>query len=88
MRATNETGGAARRQRVFRIMNTSNKCPKCAGEMQEGFMNDRSYASQWIVGKPDKGFFAGAKISSKEKHFIQTFRCAKCGYLESYARES
>ena len=56
--------------------------------MQEGFINDFSTAAQWVAGKPDKGFFAGAKISSKEKHFIQTFRCTKCGYLESYARES
>ena len=56
--------------------------------MQEGFVRDMSYASQWVAGKPEKGFFVGAKMSSKEKHFIETFRCAKCGFLESYARES
>ena len=68
-------------------MNTPNSCPKCAGEMQEGFVRDMSYASQWVAGKPEKGFFAGAKMGSKEKFFIQTFRCAKCGFLEAFARD-
>ena len=55
--------------------------------MQEGFVRDLSYASQWVAGKPEKGFFAGAKMSEKEKHFIQTFRCTKCGFLEAYAKD-
>jgi predicted nucleic-acid-binding Zn-ribbon protein len=70
-------------------MNTN--CPKCAGDLQEGFILDMSYAarwvSSWVAGKPEKSY-AGIKISGKEQHSIQTFRCTKCGYLESYARES
>jgi hypothetical protein len=72
------------------LMATLNNCPKCASEMQEGFILDQSYAdrlvSRWVAGKPEKSFFAGVKISKKDKHYIQTFRCIKCGFLESYAK--
>ena len=64
------------------------KCAKCGGETQEGFVPDQSGAYQgvpiWIAGAPQKGFL-GAKIEGKETHGIRTFRCVKCGYLESYA---
>lgn len=54
--------------------------------MQEGFVRDMSYASQWVAGKPEKGFFAGARMSENEKYFIQTYRCIQCGFLEAYAK--
>jgi hypothetical protein len=60
--------------------------------MQEGFILDVSYAdrlvSRWVAGKPEKRFLIGVKTSGKEQHFIQTFRCARCGFLESYAKGS
>ena len=73
-------------------MNTSNNCPKCAGEMREGFILDMAHDGQqlvlrWVAGKPEKSFWTGTKVAGKEQHFIQSFRCAKCGFLESYARE-
>jgi predicted nucleic-acid-binding Zn-ribbon protein len=69
----------------------SSNCPKCAGGMQQGFILDVSYAdrlvSRWVAGKPEKGFLGIVKIRGKEQHFIETIRCAQCGYLESYAKE-
>ena len=65
-------------------------CPKCNGEMQEGFILDQSHGRQlvssWIAGKPEKSFWLGTNIKGKAQHYIQTFRCARCGYLESYAQ--
>jgi len=73
-------------------MSTPTKCPKCDGEMQEGFILDWTeggrLASSWVAGKPEASFWMGTKIDGKEQHHIQSFRCTKCGYLESYARES
>lgn len=68
------------------------KCSKCGGDTQEGYLPDRgrnSYdAPIWVAGKPEFGFFGDAKIAGKESYSIRTFRCTKCGFLESYATES
>jgi hypothetical protein len=60
--------------------------------MQEGFILDSGHGgsrmvSRWVSGKPLKSFWMGLNIEDRENHFIQSFRCATCGYLESYARE-
>ena len=64
-------------------------CPKCDGEMTEGFVADQGYGSvgvsDWVEGEPVKSFWTGTKISGKNKYQIKSFRCVKCGYLESYA---
>jgi len=66
-------------------------CPKCNGEMEEGFILDQTHGKQlvssWIAGKPEKSFWLGTNINGKAQHYIQTFRCADCGYLESYAQK-
>src|SRR5262245_51400037 len=65
----------------------SQSCPKCNGEMEQGFVVDMapgSRVSQWAPGAPF-GMFA-LRIP-KSRHPIGTFRCSSCGYLESYARE-
>ena len=65
-------------------------CPKCNGRMEQGFILDNAYAahvvSQWVAGPPLKSFWSGTKIPSEGLVPVGTFRCAKCGYLESYAR--
>jgi len=57
--------------------------------MDEGFVIDHEDARKrvihWVAGKPEYGPLGGVKEWSKEQHQIQTFRCPKCGYLESYA---
>lgn len=58
--------------------------------MEEGFVLDRGHynaaqnVAQWIEGAPQRGFF-GLKISGHKARAIRTWRCTRCGYLESYA---
>lgn len=64
-------------------------CPKCRAAMEEGFIADRGDAnavlvSEWIAGQPDKRWW-GLKTGGREKLEVTTYRCARCGYLESYA---
>ena len=57
--------------------------------MEEGYVMDRSHdrsdVSTWIAGRPEASFWFGARTGGREKLDIRTFRCIKCGYLESYA---
>ena len=67
-------------------------CPRCRGRMEPGFVVDRShggsYTTQsWVEGDVVKSFWFGLKTGGREKHGVRTFRCEKCGYLESYANE-
>lgn len=60
--------------------------------MQEGFILDVAdggrKASSWICGPPETTTWSfGVKIKGKEQYPIWSFRCSKCGFLESYARE-
>ncbi len=69
-------------------------CPKCKSAMEEGFISDHTQhssitVSEWIEGAPPDqgwwGFWWGLKTGDKEKLRVMTFRCVRCGYLESYA---
>ena len=68
----------------------SNTCPRCQGSMAEGFILDmgdggaRKVAS-WVEGPPTHGWFS-VKLGKKAKYEIQTWRCGRCGFLESYAK--
>jgi len=57
--------------------------------MEEGFVLDNTYGtrlqSEWVEGAPERSRWAGIKLRGKEQLAIVTFRCARCGYLESYA---
>jgi Domain of unknown function (DUF6487) len=68
---------------------TNPTCPKCDSQMDEGFIVDNTYGerlqSQWVEGKPQRSFWTGVKLAKDAKHPVATFRCEKCGYLESYA---
>ena len=66
------------------------KCGKCGADMEEGFIAAfgpglENAVSSWVAGKPAYGLMGSAKVWDKEEHLIKTFRCSKCGYLESYA---
>jgi hypothetical protein len=43
--------------------------------------------ARWVAGKPEKSRWTGTKLKGKEHHLIHSFRCIRCGYLESYAPE-
>lgn len=71
-------------------MMRSNSCPKCQGAMTEGFVLDNGpsscSASSWVEGVPRKSFWNGVKLSGRAQYQIQTWRCGRCGFLESYAK--
>jgi hypothetical protein len=58
--------------------------------MEEGFVMDRTYggveASTWVEGAPRRSIWTGVKVKDAQTFSVITFRCATCGYLESYAR--
>ena len=73
------------------MSNEMMKCPKCSGEMAQGFIADAvqhaaQRVSSWVEGAPEKSFWSGTKVPSGMIP-IGTFRCSTCGFLESYARD-
>jgi hypothetical protein len=65
-------------------------CPKCAGRFEEGFPLDRGHHNQsaqasWIEGKPLRSFWTGLATRGRPSHKITSYRCSRCGFLESYA---
>ena len=66
------------------------ECPKCRRPMQRGFLLDGRHAerrsvSEWVEGAPEKSFWSGLKIGDRRVMPVTTWRCERCGYLESYA---
>ena len=66
------------------------ECPRCRGKMSEGFVLDRGESNsrnvqKWVEGEPVKSFWLGLKAEGREKFAVTTYRCDRCGYLESYA---
>ena len=64
-------------------------CPKCKKEMQAGFVPDNSNGQSFESGWYEGAFatkWLGLRLRSKKAPVpITTYRCASCGYLESYA---
>ncbi len=65
-------------------------CPSCRVTMEVGFTADHGHAnslmvSKWTAGVPEKSFWLGLKVRGKERHEIVTYRCPRCGFLQSYA---
>jgi hypothetical protein len=58
--------------------------------MEEGYIADYSSGSFleqfWYPGRPAKSFWTGLKLPTDQRVAVNTFRCSKCGYLESYAK--
>lgn len=57
--------------------------------MVEGFLIDNTYGTRavitWAEGPPVKSIWTGLKLDKKAVRSVQTWRCARCGLLESYA---
>ena len=71
----------------------TNRCPKCNGEMVQGFICGREgpnrVVSTWVEGAPEKvgWLFRQVRKAPPDKCVpVGVFRCAACGFLESYAR--
>jgi hypothetical protein len=59
--------------------------------MYEGFILDRGdhnskNLQKWVEGEPEKSFFLGIRTNDRDKYKVSTYRCDRCGYLESYAQ--
>ncbi|MDQ3010272.1 MAG: PF20097 family protein [Acidobacteriota bacterium] len=67
-------------------------CPKCKSGMEEGFVLDQTHGgatvSHWVEGEPENSIWTGVKTKDRENLAVKTFRCDRCGYLESYAPAS
>lgn len=70
-------------------MPQSKQCPKCSGSMAEGFVLDKTHGgvgvSSWVEGAPVRSLWTGVNLAGREQSLIATWRCGRCGFLESYA---
>jgi phage FluMu protein Com len=71
-------------------MSVEKKCPKCQNEMEEGFIPDgigpmATRITEWYAGAAEKSVWFGLSTMGKTSREIRTYRCTKCGFLESYA---
>lgn len=55
--------------------------------MQEGFILEHRLPVRWISGQPETSILGEIKATGREQRRITSYRCVKCGYLESYAQE-
>jgi hypothetical protein len=65
-------------------------CLRCNGPMEQGYVPDRgdSYLAgiqAWVAGEPEKSAWTGIKLKGRQLIPVTTFRCTRCGYLESHA---
>ena len=69
---------------------TAPECRDCRVAMDAGLMLDRTHGGSeqpmWIMGTADKGIFGLIKERDRERLPVVTFRCPKCGRLESFAQ--
>jgi hypothetical protein len=72
------------------MSHTPERCPKCDGQMERGFVMDMTYGgrlvSQWSAGAPVRSLWLGTRVPEEKQVPIGVFRCASCGFLEAYAR--
>ena len=71
-------------------MARSTPCPKCGAQMDEGYIVDHTHGgsrtvSHWVEGPPERSIWMGLKIADRRSFSVATFRCQRCGFLESYA---
>jgi hypothetical protein len=60
--------------------------------MSEGFLVDRGdhnskNVQEWIEGEPIRSLWRGLQTKGRDIYKVTTFRCDRCGYLESYAQK-
>jgi len=62
-------------------------CSKCKSRMEDGFIPDSELGPEFWVPGPRPSFWQRF-LGYKNKVPITTYRCTKCGALESYAEKS
>jgi len=57
--------------------------------MDQGFTPEQKEHAMsvnvWVEGVPEKSFWTGIKTRGRKRLKIETWRCGRCCYLESYA---
>jgi hypothetical protein len=57
--------------------------------MEPGYLIDQGYGSKtvpkWVAGLPRTSMWTGLKLRGLAQVDVSTYRCRRCGYLESYA---
>lgn len=66
------------------------ECLRCRGRMLLGAVLDKGDHSvlaqqEWMEGAIEKGRWTGIRTKDRERYIVNTYRCERCGYLESYA---
>ena len=65
-------------------------CPKCQASMQECWVLDNTHGGRaiasWVEGEPQKSIWVGVKLEGKTPIEIESWRCARCGFIEQYAK--
>lgn len=60
--------------------------------MEEGFLVDhagRAVArSEWASGEPRYSQWSGMRMKGRQLYDVRTFRCMRCGLLESFASDA
>lgn len=71
-------------------------CRACRTSMEKGYLPDRGQSNGahrpvWARGEPQPwrwlGMNLGIKAPNRDTLFVETWRCPRCGVLESYARK-
>jgi hypothetical protein len=64
-------------------------CLRCGHAMEQGFLynkgNDEDGFDSWIEGARQTSFWKGTSLKGRARFAITTYRCPRCGYLESRA---
>jgi hypothetical protein len=70
-------------------MSKAGECIRCHAQMESGWVPDNTHSGlqrqNWSPGEPQPSFWTGLKVGKDQVIPVTTFRCPKCGYLESYA---
>lgn len=68
----------------------SPECQHCKVRMETGFMVDHghgiTYPAAWVAGPAKWSRWFGMRVKRSEKVPVTTFRCPRCGRLESFAQ--
>ncbi len=71
--------------------NPNPECTECGGAMTAGsvvdFRRNVAAAGEWVPGDVMTSGWTGA-IKNTERYLMSAYRCADCGFLKLYARES
>ncbi|MCA9382502.1 hypothetical protein KC660_03795 [Candidatus Dojkabacteria bacterium] len=69
-------------------MDETKICPKCEGQMMKGFIVDRGHYNGKMISTWIKGWKWGGLTVDGKQTGVMTYKCEKCGFLESYAVEN